>query len=489
MTSDTPKLTRLQKWLVAVTVFVVLGYAWMSARMMEPRLLLPTSIDNAVWFEAGKLRSLRTLSQMGSSHFRDWARVFAQAKLLSSEVAILGRFEIPVQLIINTENRGVYAVSDRRIEIGLDVAASDGQLLKAVIKAWLFQNAAPAVQSSQLRMEVASDVVLGAVRGSFRLERPDGTELRPPFINNWLKFAASFENSCGDVWLPIELASFCGSSDRLNPLTLRPLLTAMVLESFQGISPFERMTYLKYWVEKLKVEPKIKIDPPKSLSEWRGWVRAEALAFLHLEPSTAESILERAGLGEDLALQVDFILKMDSWKTESDVQNAKLLALVTDGKSFYINPAGLPVSEDDFEAISSPMSVRSGCNGETVREALNEPIKTKQILYLPCPDRRVAFSGMAKGGVQIFMRENPQVAFVQFNRSALERAYGMNILRRSALLDGFLRSRKTSPLLGLEQAEWNNRFRAFRVVGAVETVGWFRLQTKPRSFGLTTEGF
>ncbi|RYE41767.1 MAG: hypothetical protein EOP21_08610, partial [Hyphomicrobiales bacterium] len=46
-----------KKWVLAATILVVLGYAWLGSRMSEPKLVFPEAVHNAVWVEKLQMRS------------------------------------------------------------------------------------------------------------------------------------------------------------------------------------------------------------------------------------------------------------------------------------------------------------------------------------------------------------------------------------------------------------------------------------------------
>lgn len=475
-----------KRWILIATIFVVIGYSWLASRLSEPKLVFPDAVHNAVWVEGKQMRSLRGLSQFGPSQFREWARVFSQAKRLSHELSLLGPFDQRVDLLIDVDDRMAYSVSDRRIEIGLDIAASDGQILKALIKAWLFQKAAPAIQASQLRMEVASDVAVGMIRGRFHLGTPKGEALQLPAVENWLQHVRSFANSCDELWLPFEIGNFCGSSDNLNPLMLRPLLTAMVMESYQSIPPFQRLNFARQWFSTLKEESTLGFRPvPVEISSWKTWVREEAEGFMRLAPEKMKEKIQDAGLAEESPLKVDFQLHMEDWKSRSDLLRKHLVALVisAEGKK-TLEPLGLQLSNDETEQISTATEVWANCPVPTIQELLNSKVPPKTILVLPCSGQeQIEFSGMIRGGIQIFARENRTVPFIHLNRSALALALSKHVIDRSVTVDVLMGdgNKLLSPLLGLDKAVWSAPMHAYRVVGAIEAVDWYRSQNPPPS--------
>jgi hypothetical protein len=472
-----------KRWTLAATVLVVLGYAWLGSRLSEPRLVFPEAIHNAVWIEKLDMRSLRGMSQFGAPQFLEWSRLFAQAKRLKNELAFLEPFDSRVDLLIDVDNRRSYSVSDRRIVMGLDIAASEGQLLKAFVKAWLFQKAAPAVQASQLRMEVASDVAVGMIRGHFALGTPSGQTLQLPSVENWLKHVSSFANSCDEIWLPFEIGSFCGTSNHLNPLILRPLLSAMVMESYQAIPPFQRLNFARQWLATLRDESTLGFRPPAdSMTSWRSWVREEAQGFMRLAPDKMDEKINEAGLTEESPLKVDLQLRMENWRAQTDVTSKKLVAVVVSPKGERtLEPSGLPLSKEDLATIETTTDVWANCETPNAQSLLNSPIESKAILYLACePEKAIEFSGMSRGGIRIFARENREIPFVYLNRSALALALSKKLIEPSVPVNVVLGagSQLLSPLLGLENPQWNAPMRAFHVIGAVEAVEWFRSPAK-----------
>lgn len=140
-----------------------------------------------------------------------------------------------------------------------------------------------------------------------------------------------------------------------------------------------------------------------------------------------------------------------------------------------LEPSGIPLGPRDLEKVATPIDVWANCEVPSANEVLKSPIAAKSILYLPC-DEAVEFSGLSEGGIRIFARENREIPFVYFNRSALAFALAKKLIEPSVRVDVMMSegNRLLSPLLGLDKPEWNAPMRAFHVVGAVEAVEWFR---------------
>ena len=468
-------------WVLVATIIVIVGYAWLAARLSEPRLNLPNIIEGAVWYEGGQTRALRSLSLLGPSHFGEWSRIFSEAKRLSHELPALGAFRSKIDLVLRADDRQFYSVSDTRVELGIDVAASEGQLLKAIVKSWLFQQASASIQGSQLRMEVVSDVLVGMIRGRFRLGYPDGVarKLEFPAVGNWLHHAVSFAHSCGDPWSPLELGKFCGTSLAVNPLMLRPLLGAMIFEVFRDLPVRDRIAFVRGWTEELKTFERA--TPSRiSLVDWREWLREELVSYLTQYPGLTERQIRNARLDRGAALSVDAIVKSDSarWKEESDLIRRGLLSIVSTipGK-YQLQPGGVPLTKLDLQSVRSPFLVWQACGEATVGDVLSEPVNTAGILYLPCyQSLPVRFAGLLKHGGDMFARENRTLSFLQLKRSALELAVARDVVPRELAVDQFLGPGRTllSPQLGLDSAEWRGAIQAHKALGAIEAVEWFR---------------
>ena len=473
-----------RRMLAVLTAVIALAYAWMASHMMELRLVFPNSIGQAVWYEGGKMTPLRKLSQLGPTHYLAWSRISAQARKLPQDLKQLGPFARPVNFVVMADHPEFFSLAEGQVELGLETAGGENEILKAVLQAWLMQSGSKFIQGSQLRMEVASDVLIGITRGEFALGN-----LQYPKIGNWLKSVQSFSASCGSPWLPSRM-NVCGKSNTLNPLSLRPLIGSIILETFNSLPLLSQDEFAHDWIAALKVDgsqlPKREL--PTSILEWRKWVRAETAEIMAVDqlqtkwptlPILLRQQIEAASLQEQAPLKMDLVFKTTStfdWKKSTDLAVNGLTAELITPESSTLVPSGVEVTERDQAAIATRNFIWTADDQPTVGEVLKAASDFKRILFIPeFPGTVTKYGGLVAYGTEIFARENRSHPFLHMSRAGLELAVKKHVLSPAIPVANLMDTgKKYSPLLGINEAQWVPLDRAYKVQGAIEAVKWFR---------------
>ena len=194
---------------IASTVAVVICYAWLAAHLMEPRFTTPAFVSETF------IRTPDSRLFLSEEKFREWpieaSRLRSELAALEPLLAWLGPLSRPLEIILDEKQSGRLLVTDSRIEIGRSVLLASGQLTKAVLKVWILQRASPAVTSSYLRLDVASDVLLAMLTGDFSLEVPGHERALSFELPNraWWTYADSYLGVCASSWTSLELAPLC----------------------------------------------------------------------------------------------------------------------------------------------------------------------------------------------------------------------------------------------------------------------------------------
>jgi hypothetical protein len=479
----------------------VIGYAWLISRVLEPRLTTPKFLSAAVWVENDRAIPIRNFSSLGPSNFLEWQRISREMKSLEADLAILGRFSSPVELVLNADHPSRYLVNSSRVELGIQVAASRNQVIKALIKSWLHQQTEGG-KYSQLRTEVISDVLLAMIRGRFSLGVP-GSEGNLEYgigTDNWLEAAASYEGSCGSTWMPLELRDFCGKSGAVNPLAFRPLLGAMIFSVYDRLPLLQRVSFVRTWLD--EVLPTLgtanESPSPGVLGGWKSWLRTELAILLpghlpdHLPGHEEARALEikKARLGDSDALKVDLVafVTADRMKEFGSALGTRprAMAPVEDREALQLLPGKIAIGSKERVRLITSRSVWVSCEVPTVLDVVFEPALNGKTLFVPgcAGDAKADFEGFLRRGTEGFALQNPEVPFIQVQRASLQLAVRRGALAPSLRLDGIVRkesgSRVSDPaILGVDQAFWQKEVKAFRVLGAIEAVEWFRSARAP----------
>jgi hypothetical protein len=476
----------------------VIGYAWLVARVLEPRLAMPRFLSAAVWVENDKATPLRNFSSLGPSNFLEWQRISREMKSLEADLAVLGPFASPVELVVNADYPSRYLVNSGRVELGIRIAAARNQVLKALIKSWLHQQTEGG-RYSQLRMEVISDVLVAMIRGRFSLEVPDqdGILEYGTGTANWLEAAASYEGSCGSPWMPLELEGFCGKSRAVNPFAFRPLLGSMIFSVYENLPLLERVSFVRTWLAGVltALANSNETISPDGLHGWKGWLRAELATLLPGNEVARAWEIKKARLRENDALKVDLVAIIAANRME-EFGNAlktrvRAVAPVEDRETLQLLPGRIPMGLRERVRLVTARSVWISCEAPTVLDLVFEPSLGGKTIFVPgCEgDARAELDEFVRRGTEGFARQNPEVPFIQVQRTSLQLAVRRGALAPSLRLDEIVQkevgARKSGRpvsdpvILGIDQAFWQKEVRAFRVLGAIEAVEWFRSTKAP----------
>ena len=473
-------------------VCVVIGYAWIGSVLLEPRLIAPRSVFTEIrWSERPGFLETEALK-------RSLLR-------LESRLGVIGGMKEPVSLTISRAQPFLYKVTESRLELGIDVIAANGQLLKALLKSWLLQRAENGVAGSTvatgslLRLEVASDVLAAMLTGKMDIVVPGAAKSALAFgpVGNWLKYPQSFVKSCQSSWRSLELSSLdCGRSTALNPLSFRPLLGEMIWQTYQSVPLLNRLYFVKAWADSL-VAPvtQTPASQPASLNAWRDWARSEFQELISAEKmavaGAATLALGRSRLLESLSLEADIMIYHDDsfnamnleWRGREVPGKTAIIEGVSGGKALLL-PGRVQANGAPFTDTEAALGVWVSCEFPKARDLLDRPLGTKRILVVrACNDgTRVRLKGLARTGIEGFAKENPDTPFIHVQVAALRLAVKRGIVGRNERASSWLRPVVPGSgvhrlsLLGVDQSVWRGDLKAYRVIGAIEAVEWYRLK-------------
>ena len=471
-------------------------YALLVSIAFEPKLSVPASvIEGIAWVERGEVKSL---PEMRGEHFLEVSKVIDELDKLEGEMRVLGGLPHPVILIINGDDPLRYQIGEGQIELGMKIAESKGQLLRAVIKAWLLQVAQPEVSSSHLRRDVISDSLLAMIRGNFVVEVPgEGLPLMLREPLPWTRVAASFDSMCGSPWRNLEMPKLCTKSPRTSPLSFRPLLSGLIWKTFSALPHFERIEFIKAWSESLKVArtgSATRTLSRGSFIGWQEWLLAEYSDLLPLAelpgkdlPAVAQSALAQAGLLPELEPSIDYILRIEKpedadllLKIERLAQSRHSVAVELGGEITLL-PGRVRLDADELDELSARATLWERCASPSVAEILGAKERSERVVHLEaCPGKTaIDYKPLFKRGLTQFLAANDSLPFVQLRKTALEMAVEKRVLSGKTRVSDLGPApkgltRESVNILGLESAPWSNSLNAFSVLGAIEAVESYR---------------
>lgn len=362
--------------LLGAAILTVLAYAWITARALETKFEAPSEVASEVkWIVGEKVQSwkdIQAFKRFSSEQIQNSLNSFARV------LPLIGDFDYPPQLIIDADHKSLYTVGEEKIVLAEEIAVSEGQLEKALIKTWLIQKGRGSFSSSLLRLEVVSDMLAAFLRDKPRFLVPNGdlvkisksdsapktssnhiavgyfgnkktnamaaanTAVIPEIGNDfsWLHFTKSYESNCQSVWRSLELQGHCGESKKVSSLAYRPLLDAVIWRLYLAQSPFRRYGFLRDWIKLIEAKPEAhqfgansksnaklnsnrSIDLPDSISEKQSWLVGELESLLPFDKSSEyfhqlQTIINQVGLRKPILVSLSFhspdFLKIENFK-------------------------------------------------------------------------------------------------------------------------------------------------------------------------------
>lgn len=494
--------------LFVATVILTITYAWLGARLMAPRSSFPTALVSSVqWVSRGVSASPE------SSPTFDWLaydRMRTEAKSLAPSVQMIGGLQKPVRLIINHDEPNTLRISDGSIEIGFELASAKGQISKAFLKTWLVQNADVSVSGSLLRMEVVTDALLAMMSGGLSLASPTQTDgsatLGRP--SNWLAYAGSMEDVCASTWIIPELQSLCrsrsaGAVSEMSPLAFRALLGDVIWSFYATIPPTKQLNVLQAWAAHLRRRSQTDSSAKDffqlgSLAEWRDRLRAEVDLLFPVELQSLsrerDALVERARLAPDQVPEVDFlsVRNIGSTGRMSPIvapgrRGRALEFAAVDQRASEIRRGSLVLrpgvsSLGESRELAARTLVWESCASPSISDLTSMLIEARTALVIEnCSGVPMDLSSL-KHGVSDFARANPDAVFIQLRMEGVRFALKKGIVETSSRAIDLAkalpaRSSGKDPF-GIEKAQWKGDLAAFKTLGAIEAVEWFRPREK-----------
>jgi hypothetical protein len=477
--------------LLAAALVGALAYAWMTSWVLEPRLTLPSSVfANSAWKVDGKAVDFIAIQ----SRFPQESEAIATAlSTVENGISALGGISQPLTLVVNFDEPFRYLVGDVRLELGSKVAMTEGQLEKAVIKAWLHQRADGSVTSSLLRMDVVSDLLLAMLSGKMDLALPgEDRHLVSGEIGNWLGFASAFSASCEAPWRAMELRDLCGKSASINPQSFRPLLDSMIWSVYQSVPEFSRATFMNAWIATLQApNSRLIHGVPSNLADEKKWLSEEleiifpaAQISVAREPvgSALSQAIHKARLSEGDSLLVDYVFhseqEIQSRIFDSGGKKKNAVAAIMTEDGLKLVRGQIEIENSEISSVQTRVLVWESCRAPHIDEVLDEKLKNERFLFVQnCNAKTPAVYGsLIDGGIESFAYSNQSAPFLLLRREALRLAMSRAALNPMINLTDLMTkgSARSLELLGLERASLRHDIQAYRVLGAIEAIEWFR---------------
>ncbi len=466
---ELPKNRILKGLVYATTVAVVLCYAWLTARLMEPSFKSPPSVAVSVF--ARTANAIEFFEDIARDHVVETARLTDELEWAQSKFQLLGALRPPLRVVVNLDKTNRLIVTADRIEIGTAVLKAKGQLKKAIVKAWLLQRVSPDLSSSLLRLEVASDFLLAVLDGGLSLEAPGQTDVLDytAEVSPWWSFADNYKGLCKSPWRSLEVSSLCETASsfetkaneqpemEISNLSFRPFLGQQLWLSYLKTPMREREHFVRAWLASISEADGESLDDGGTVSAMTAGVSEVAIETgSHNWPRRLKEEMDQL-LSADLDPRSE---ERSKWSTKLDAP-----LIVIDPKGRVTAPGTLKLATDEIKIRKAKLAFLTSCQAPTLETLTSLPVDAARVVWKPeCDERKNDFIQVRPSSVAL----------------ALKRGLAKPNDRLDAFVHWALKSPKASEsdLLGVKDATWDSSKKAFKVRGALEAVEEFRLSSR-----------
>ena len=198
----------------------------------------------------------------------------------------------PLEIEILDQPSLFASITEEKILLGKKVLMAEGQLLKALNKAWLLQ-VNSSFSQNPLMLEVFSDLLLAAEKGGLDLFQPvSGKTARYIEGENPVRELSQLE-LCQGPWAPMSQFGFCQSLLEMRASTgtaqvaalrvaaviskysIRSFLGGRLWEKFKQKSVSERVSTLQRMLERIRGASFAPVEGTLSSNEWADFAKTQ----------------------------------------------------------------------------------------------------------------------------------------------------------------------------------------------------------------------
>lgn len=505
-------------WMTALTtVFVVL----LSVFSFIARK--PLCIDSKVVDRIDiQLQSQRELSVYRCGYYKRVEFNPLAIELTKEINAKLNTFERSLEILGGLKNRIVIKISEES-ELGFTIQNSvltmplnqvrhQGQIEKAILKLWYMENASDELKNRLLFSEVFTDFLFHSLYGNLKIaDVESGIEIETELDSRWPQVLSNQKNYCESIWKSPELKADCQTNKLITDsreifvMSLRPLLTQAMIESFEFLEPSEKMQFLRkfgrylsemkyldkvfgmtvqskdrqtyfdaiFEVENFKyLLNRLKIDSQESrkLAHYFDF-EMKKLGFIDAEVrSIFDVVIVSNNPSQRLLDHIPYLFKKKS---------KKFFAFET-GRYLTVDLKKEPLSIEVMGLVQAHRGILVQCETPSVSEMRKYSEKFQRIIYVrdceqsPDSSEKLQLEDLIQGDVLKFARRNPQLKFAEFHMPSLMMA--LNKVPDIEIVETLSKKNwKALSVLGFEDPTFDESSKAFKSNSAISFVNFFRL--------------
>lgn len=422
------------------------------------------------------------------------------------------------QIVVDENNPLKFQIQKNQITIGKGLVAIQGHLELAIIRIWLETSD---IQDYQARLfdQSLSDLIYFAIFGRIDAQDPV-TELYPELgLARWPQVLKNLDVYCESAWKNSEDFERCASLDQFShnrrellTMSLRPLLTSSLIDSYKSLSRKEQNNFLQEIPElvslrSINAENAIQalLDQDNSLKEGLSILKVFTDQFsLKQEASYPQrrfiarlnQYLQTHGVVDSFAeAYFDAVVEVpDKLETSSLLfksleaaakQNLNLQIAVKDKEQLWILPSRSGLSLKIFDRVKVRQHVFFACPILKEIEIAQFAANSEKLLMIKgCDSRRAyAFDMLLKYGAQEFIKKESQLAFIQFHLPSLQQRLSelQHIKNFFELVQNRDVTQREFQILGWQDVQWNEQYHFYRPKAAIDAIEFFRVESEQKS--------
>lgn len=481
------------------------------------RCSLQKNVSYSPWF-AAQLPALTARIQKMESNLESLEKI-------SSARKNVGKSEKRLVLNIWVEDQDLFRKQGSQVYLNERLALEPQVLERIIAKNWIDSKLSPdQLGMGTLVNEAAVDSLIAFLQGvdSFeRLEIVDpqtGLKIQPETVA-WPSVLKTKKAYCRSAWISIEHLEACQKLDlgqnqnaemgQLTPLSLRPLLTKLWMDSYRALYSSEqfhfRSSYALYLRDLALKMNEVSGDSMSKdlLSEVGLLSKALQLQIVVVKKTlTSEEqaqkqfaanlysritnlgLLENQGearfdllyhLSSNLDGQRDLL--NDLRKLAKKNPNKQIA--IEDPENIWMLPSMTAISKSHFKAINSDKIVAEHCGDFSMTQVLQFAERTdKLLLVVRCAnDKEIDVAGFLTEGARSFAMQNPQVSFVSIHLPSvmMKKVELENTERLITELRSDSEVKKSvAKSLGWQNIEWFQKEKAYAPRANIEGIQLFR---------------
>ena len=502
-------------------VFLLALFAWVLVASRRPLCIDSKLVDKIDIVTSRGSETVYSCSARKSVPFSPYLNEmlpFIKDRLQDAEITLKGISPLhsPVQLEIRLNQPWIFTVENHAIVLGEKLFLSEGHLEKAIFKVWYREREPSTFAYSQLAEESITDFLLYLSKSEINIEdRLKGFRTKTDAVR-WPQVIKTPASYCESPWKNSEHYQTCfvGKnsedilSENLMELSLRPLVTSALIDSYQQLSFSGKNEMIRNFSSFVSSErrPPLNIigalweshpspilmsrEVLKEIQEYmfRASETQSHASYKLLVSHFTENLRKKGFQDATSEVFFDFIYEADQLVDKSSPlfkqlkklsdNNKDLQIALVDPKHIWFLPANDSLERGLFVQIRSHQRIVEKCGPFDFAFVTNYASNADKLMIIDSckkksPQELQAYLVEGPAG---FARNNKGISFVQFHMPSL--MIKSDFIPPQANVVALMQTRDVnSPILqtlGWQELLWEKGVDAYRPKAQIEAIQWFR---------------